>query len=122
MRRVLLTSLVLVAIAAVPAFGQGDRSQIAGFVKDQSGAVIPGATVTIVNSQTRLEWTSVTDGRGYYVFPALAPGMYEIAVELQGFKKWMQTGMTLDAASSARVDVSLETGVLAETITVMAVA
>lgn len=120
MRRILMTSLVLVAIAALPAFGQGDRGQVAGFVKDQSGGVIPGATVTAVNSQTRLAWTSVTDARGYYVFPALPPGAYEIAVELQGFKKWIQTGMTLDAASSSTVDVTLETGALAETVTVMA--
>jgi hypothetical protein len=120
MRRVLLTSLILVAIVAVPAFGQGDRSQIAGFVRDQSGGVIPGATVTITNSQTRFAWTAVTDARGYYVFPALPPGVYEVAVELQGFKKWMQTGMTLDAAARATLDVSLETGQLAETITVMA--
>ncbi len=120
MRRILLTSVVLVAFAALPAFAQGDRGQLAGFVKDQSGGVIPGATVTATSSQTRLIWTSVTDPQGYYVFPALPPGTYEIAVELEGFKKWIQTGMTLDAASSARVEVVLETGPLAESITVMA--
>ncbi len=120
MKRVVATSLVLLALTAVSAFAQGDRAQVVGFVKDQSGGVIPGATVTAVNSQTRLSWTSITDAKGYYVFPALPPGLYEIAVELQGFKKWIQTGMTLDAASSSTLDVVLETGALAETVTVTA--
>ncbi len=120
MRKTLLSALVLLAVAVGAAFAQGDRGQIAGFVKDQTGGVIPGATVTAVNSQTRLTWTAVTDDRGYYVFPSLPPGAYEIAVELQGFKKWIQTGMTLDAASSRAVDVTLETGALAETVTVTA--
>ena len=120
MKRVVATSLVLLALAAVPAFAQGDRAQVAGFVTDQTGGVIPGATVTAVNSQTRLSWTSITDAKGYYVFPALPPGVYEVVVELQGFKKWIQTGMTLDAASSSALDVVLETGALAETVTVTA--
>ena len=101
MRRVLVLTLVLAVVGVLPAFAQGDRGQIAGFIKDQTGGVIPGATVTVTNSQTRLTWTAVTDARGYYVFPSLPPGAYEISVELQGFKRWIQTGMTLDAASSS---------------------
>ena len=120
MRRVLAMTLVLMALGVLPAFAQGDRGQIAGFIKDQTGGVIPGATVTATNSQTRLTWTAVTDGRGYYVFPALPPGGYELSVELQGFKRWVQTGMTLDASSSATKDVTLETGGLTETISVTA--
>jgi hypothetical protein len=120
MRRVLVTALVLFALSALPAFAQGDRGQIAGFIKDQSGGVIPGATVTATNSQTRLTWTAITDGTGYYVFPALPPGAYEISVELQGFKRWTQTGTSLDAASSTTVDVTLETGGLTETVSVTA--
>ena len=120
MRRVLVMTLVLVALGVLPAFAQGDRGQIAGFIKDQTGGVIPGATVTATNSQTRLTWTAVTDARGYYVFPALPPGRYELSVELQGFKRWVQTGMTLDASSSATMDVTLETGGLTETVSVTA--
>jgi hypothetical protein len=113
-------TLVLVALGVLPAFAQGDRGQIAGFIKDQTGGVIPGATVTATNSQTRLTWTAVTDGRGYYVFAGLPPGGYELSVELQGFKRWVQTGMTLDASSSATKDVTLETGGLTETVSVTA--
>src|SRR5262245_34045539 len=117
MRRALLTSLVLVAIA-VPVCGQGNRSQIAGFVKDQSGGVIPGATVTITNSQTQLPWIALTDARGYYVFPALPPSIYAAEIALQDFKKLIQTSNTLDAPSSSALYVTLETGAVAETITV----
>ena len=84
MRRVLVMTLVLIGASVLPAFAQGDRGQIAGFVKDQTGGVIPGATVTATNSQTRLTWTAVTDSRGYYVFPALPPGGYELSVEQDG--------------------------------------
>src|SRR5688572_4731713 len=120
MRRVLVMTLVLAIVGVLPAFAQSDRGQIAGFIKDQTGVVIPGATVTVTNSQTRLTWTAVTDGRGYYVIPSLPPGAYEITVELQGFKRWIQTGMNLDAASNSTVDVTLETGGLTETISVTA--
>ena len=64
MRRVLVLTLVLAVVGVLPAFAQGDRGQIAGFVKDQTGGVIPGATVTATNSQTRLTWTAVTDAPG----------------------------------------------------------
>ena len=56
----------------------------------------------------------VTDARGYYVLPALPPGIYDVSVELDGFKKWTQTGVTLDAASSASVQAVLETGTISE--------
>ena len=54
------------------------------------------------------------------VFGPLPPGGYELSVELQGFKRWVQTGMTLDASSSATKDVTLETGGLTETVSVTA--
>src|ERR671922_847293 len=115
-----LVSLLIVVCTAAPAFAQSDRGQIAGFVKDQSGGVIPGATVTAINTQTRLERVSVTDANGYYVLPALPPGIYDVSVELQGFKKWTQTSVTLDAAASATVQAVLETGTVSEVITVTA--
>jgi hypothetical protein len=120
MYRGLLTALVLVALAATPALAQLDRGQIAGFVKDESGAVVPGATVTVTSTQTGFTRTTVTDANGYYVFPAMTPGMYDVSAELQGFKKWNQVGLTLDAASSITVDVTLQTGTVAETVTVTA--
>ena len=109
-----LIPLVLVAFLATPAFAQLDRGQIAGFVKDQSGGVIPGATVTATSAQTGRARTAVTDANGYYVFPAVTPGVYDLSVELEGFKKWIQVGVTLDAASSITIDPTLETGTITE--------
>jgi hypothetical protein len=120
MTRAFLAALALVAIAAGPALAQSDRGQIAGFVKDQSGAVIPGATVTITNTQTQQSQNNVTDGSGYYAFPALQPGTYNVSVELQGFKTAVTSGIRLDAASSSTVDVTLEAGAISESVTVTA--
>ncbi|MGH9314750.1 MAG: carboxypeptidase regulatory-like domain-containing protein [Vicinamibacterales bacterium] len=107
-------------VAAAPAAAQLDRGRIAGFVKDQSGAVVPGATVTAVNVETRLKRSAVSDATGYYVFPALAPGAYDVEVELEGFKKGIQTGVRLDAGAGITVDITLETGAISEAITVTA--
>jgi hypothetical protein len=117
--RALLAALVLVAVA-LPAYAQLDRGQIAGFVKDQTGGVIPGATVTATNTETKLSQNVVTDSTGYYVFTTLPPGLYDVDVELQGFKKWVKTGVRLDAASSTSVDATLQTGAVSESITVTA--
>src|SRR5688572_20636097 len=120
MTRACVAALALVALVAVPALAQSDRGQIAGFVKDQTGAVVPGATITLTHKQTQAVRTTVTDGTGYYVFPALPPALYDLAVELEGFKKSVRSGITLDAASSMAVDVALETGAISEAVTVTA--
>jgi Carboxypeptidase regulatory-like domain len=112
--------LVILVAAAVPAAAQLERGRIAGFVKDQSGAVVPGATVTAVNIETRLKRSVVSDATGYYVFPALAPGAYDVEVELEGFKKGVQTGVRLDASAGVTVDFTLETGAISEAVNVTA--
>ena len=120
MTRACLAALAIIAIVAAPALAQTDRGQISGFVNDQTGAVVPGATVTLTQRQTGAVRTTVTDGTGYYVFPALSPGLYDVAVELEGFKKVVISGVTLDAASSVTRDATLETGAISEAVTVTA--
>jgi hypothetical protein len=112
--------MTIMGLAAVPAFAQFDRGQISGIVKDPSGAVVPGATVTVTNQQTSVASTTVSDGTGYYIFASLQPGLYDISVELQGFKKFAQTGVRLDAAGKLTIDATLQTGELTETVTVAA--
>ncbi len=114
-----VVSLLLLIIAA-PAGAQIDRAQVAGFVKDQQGGVIPGATVTVVNVATKVERTFTTDAQGYYIAVSLLPGVYDVSVELQGFKRYSQTGMKLDASAKVALDVVLETGLVTETVTVVA--
>src|SRR5512139_759193 len=82
---------VVCFLLALPAWAQIDRGQIAGFVKDQQGAVVPGATVTLLNTATQVARSVTTDGQGYYIAVSILPGVYDVSVELSGFKKFTQT-------------------------------
>jgi len=119
-RRAGVMAAVLAALTAAPASAQVDRGQIAGVVRDQQAGVIPGTTVTATHQDTGLSRTVVTDDTGYYIFPNLQPGQYEVSAELQGFKKYVRTGVQLDAAGKLSVDIVLETGTLQESVTVTA--
>jgi len=119
-RRTGFACAMILVLSVVPAFAQFDRGQITGIVKDQSGGVIPGATVTVTHVESRLLRTVVTDGTGFYILTALAPGAYNVEVELPGFQKWTQTGVRLDAAARLTVDVTLATGVISQNILVQA--
>src|SRR5262249_42832729 len=102
-------ALLLVAATAAAQF---DRGQISGRVKDSQGCVVPGATVTVTNIQTKIQATAISDGRGFYTFPNLTAGKYTVSAELQGFKKALRENVTLDAAGSLTLDFTLETGAL----------
>src|SRR3954470_15567515 len=107
-------------LLAHTAYAQFDRSQLSGRVKDAQGGLVPGATVVVTNQQTQLNWTAVSDQTGFYTFPNLPPGKYNVATELQGFKKALQKDVPLDAAASVTLDFTLETGSLTESVTVTA--
>lgn len=110
----------LLTFIAVPAYAQFDRGQISGVVKDQQGGVVPGATVTALHVGRRQPTTAVTNATGYYVFPNLEPGIYEVSAEIEGFRKHVQTGVQLDAAGKVAIDITLQTGTLTESVTVTA--
>src|SRR5438093_224600 len=107
-------------LLAAPAAAQFDRGQISGRVKDTQGAVVPGATVTSTNQQTQTSWNTVSDGTGFYTFPNLPAGRYNVTAELQGFKKALRQDVQLDAAGSLALDFTLETGTITEQVTVTA--
>jgi len=88
-------------------------------VRDEQGGVVPGANVKVTNQQTRLEHAYTTDNSGYYIAPALLPGVYEVAVELSGFKKFIKTGVKVDATSKVQVDATLSPGGMQEAVTVV---
>jgi hypothetical protein len=113
-------ALVLLVASATSAFAQFDRGTISGTIKDAQGGVVPGATVTATSTQTQQTRSTVTDGSGFYTLPNLTPGRYDIAAELQGFKKVNRTGVQLDGAASLTMDFALETGALTEEVTVTA--
>ncbi len=111
-------ALVLLLSIAAPALAQFDRSSISGTIKDQQGGVMPGVTVTATTTQTRQSQNTVTNGTGFYIFPNLLPGQYDIVAELQGFKKANRTNITLDATGTQTIDFALQTGTISEEVTV----
>ena len=115
-----ITCLLGALFLATPAFAQFDRGQISGVVKDDTGGVVPGATVTATQVQTQTPRTTVTDASGFYTFANLPSGRYDLAAELQGFKKAIKEGVQLDAAGSLTMDFGLSTGAISENVTVTA--
>ncbi|PYR58672.1 MAG: TonB-dependent receptor, partial [Acidobacteria bacterium] len=105
---------------AAPAAAQLDRGQISGTIKDAQGAVVPGATVTVTATATQIPRTAVSDATGFFTFPNLSAGRYEVSAELQGFKKVLRQNIQLDAAGSLTLDFTLQPGALTEEVTVTA--
>ena len=94
---------------------------IEGTVKDEQGALLPGVTVTLTNIDTGGDpRVVVSNESGLYRAPLLSLGTYRVSAELQGFKKFEQTGVSLRAGQTAVIDVRLSVGAIAETITVTA--
>ncbi len=93
-------------------------AQLGGRVTDGSGAVLPGVTVTVTQTDTGSTRTVVTDETGTYVMPNLPTGPYRLDVSLQGFRSYVQSGVVLQVAATPTINVVLELGNVAETITV----
>jgi hypothetical protein len=119
-RSVVAAIVIAAALSApAPASAQTLYGSIVGTVADESAAPIPGATVTATNTGTGLKVEAVTDADGSYAFRNLLPGVYELAVSLQGFKELRQTGIRVSAGNPIRYDLKLEVGALAEVVTVV---
>jgi hypothetical protein len=89
-----------------------------GLVKDQSGAVIPGAAVTLTNRGTKETRSTITNDEGAYLFGSVAPAQYTLKVELTGFKTYEQSNISLAPSDTRGLDVTLEVGAASETVTV----
>ena len=82
--------------------------KITGVVKDQSGAVIPGAAVVVTNTQTGAKLSATTDQEGAFTFPVLAVGQYQVDVAIDGFQPYRETGLAIDINSALVLDVTLQ--------------
>src|SRR6185436_4384780 len=102
------------------ASAQLSTAQISGRVTDDSGAVLPGVTVTVVQTDTGLTRTTTTDASGTYVLPNLPTGPYRLEAMLQGFRTYAQTGIVLQVAGAPVINVALALGNVEETVTVAA--
>jgi hypothetical protein len=93
-------------------------ADILGVVQDETGAVLPGATITARNVDTGLVRTTMTDGQGRYRLVALPAGPYEVTAELSGFQKIVRDGITLTIGLKATINFDLKVAAVAETVTV----
>jgi hypothetical protein len=114
-----LLGLLIMAATSTAAWAQA-TAEIAGTVRDQSGAVLPGVTVTATQTATGLARSSVTNETGSYVLPDLPIGPYRLEAALPGFRTFAQTGIILQVGSNPVINVSLAVGQVAETIEVQA--
>ena len=93
-------------------------AQLNGRVSDDSGAVLPGVTVTATQTDTGFSRTVVTDDTGTWVMPNLPIGPYRLEISLQGFRTYVQTGIVLQVNANPVLNASLALGNLEETVTV----
>jgi hypothetical protein len=106
--------------ASAGAQGQAINGTIEGTVADESGGVLPGVTVTLTNTDTGDTRVVVTNEQGIYRAPLLRLGTYRVVAELEGFRRYEQTGIRLSAGQVAVVNVKLGVGALTETVSVTA--
>src|SRR5882672_3508040 len=112
----LITGGLLLTSTVVSA--QLSTAQLSGRVTDESGAILPGVTVTVTQTDTSFVRSDVTDGSGSYLLSNLPTGPYRLEVSLAGFRTYVQTGIVLQVAASPVVNVVLTVGRLEESVTV----
>jgi hypothetical protein len=113
---------VLISLSAAAAFAQAEvgGATLNGTVTDPTGAAVPNARVTAINTATGLTRETQTNEVGLYSLPRLPAGGYDLGVEAAGFKTAKRTGLELNVGAVATIDVSLEVGATQETISVTA--
>ena len=114
---------VLFAVAvfvAVPVSAQMTTGTILGRVADPSGAVVPGARLTLLNTATNGTRALTVRESGDFTFAQLPPGQYNLTAEHQGFRKDVHNGITLEVGQQARVDIALQVGAVSEQVEVTA--
>jgi len=100
------------------ALAQGTTGSINGTVQDNTGAFLPGVTITASGPAIMGVQTGVTNAQGQYRFPALPPGTYQLRYELSGFSAFVRDGIAVSVGFAATIDVQLKLATLAETVTV----
>src|SRR5438067_13848856 len=99
-----LRTAALTLLACAVLFGQSERGTISGTVHDASGAVVPGAKVSITATATNTTQVYTTTESGDFTAPSMAMGQYDIRIEKTGFRTAELRGVTVDAATSVRAD------------------
>jgi len=110
---------ILVLLLSHPAFGQAVGGRIAGSVKDETGAVIPGSNVTLTNLATGVTQTAASNNSGVFNFPTVSIGQYKLKVTAAGFNSYLQTaGLKIDVNTALNIDVVLRVADASQTVEV----
>ena len=117
----LIVGLVVLGLVAtaVPAAAQILYGSIVGTVRDSTGAIMPGATVTIVNKETNLTREATTNSDGAYSLINVQPGPYDIKITLSGFRDVARYNVPVTIGQIVRVDVGMEVGTVSESVLVI---
>src|SRR5215510_9071597 len=115
-----LSVALLIAFSAHDARAQAVYGSISGVVTDASGAIVPGATVTITSVERQTSDTVVSSDSGYYLKDRLLPGLYQVKAELQGFKTAVFDNIKVSVDTQTPLNVKLETGAVTESVKVEA--
>jgi len=121
-RRVSMVAALACVLAFAPAGRASITGTISGIVTDPSGAVVPAASVVALEKHTGVQQTTTTDSRGFYSFPQLSIGEYEVTIRKEGFKPYKQTGLVIDINTALRVDATLQVGAVTQEVTVSSTA
>jgi hypothetical protein len=113
-------ALALTCWLALPVMGQATTGALTGLVTDPQGAIVSGAAVTLINSETRVELKSTSNDQGEFVFPQVPPGRYSLSVEASNFKKALATDLVVEVGVASRTTVVLEVGSVTEQVTITA--
>src|SRR5262249_16178486 len=114
--------LVCAGAGVTPALAQIRSGTITGTVKDSTGALVPGAAVTVTNQDTNVDTALVTTDAGLFTAPYLPAGTYAVSVTIHGFSPFKQTGILLETGQTVRINVDLKVGGVAETVDVASAA
>jgi hypothetical protein len=117
-----LETLVILLLLATGTVWGGITGSISGTVTDPTGAVIPGAAVTAHNTETGIDSSTQTNAQGFYSFPALPAGKYEVSIKAPGFQEYRETGLVLDVNTALRIDAAMKVGAVNQEVSVTATA
>jgi len=119
--RIVVTLLFILASTAIALYAQtASTSTVSGTVFDKTGAVVPNASVELTDVATNAKRTTKTGKDGGYVFPAVAPGNYKVAVTASGFRESVVSGLIVEVGKAALVNVTLELGEVTQVVEVQA--
>jgi hypothetical protein len=118
LRRFLFVFILATCCSA--AIAQSTSASLTGLVEDPSKALIPGATITAINTQTGEKASTTTNKEGQYVLPGLNPGTYRLEVDKPGFKAIIEAGLTLHVQDAVQINFHMAIGSSAESVTVTA--